>query len=83
MILRIPIEINAQIALSGRSTPPQIDYSVRNRSQGVASTFDLDIGPVVSHLFQVLFYYLNIGKIIINKLNVKKILKFCLRKFKN
>jgi hypothetical protein len=56
MILRIPIEINVQLALTGRSTPPQVDYSVRNRSLGEAATFDFDIGPVVSHLFQVCFF---------------------------
>uniref|UniRef100_A0A1I8B8M8 Integrin_alpha2 domain-containing protein n=1 Tax=Meloidogyne hapla TaxID=6305 RepID=A0A1I8B8M8_MELHA len=53
MVLRIPIEINAQLALTGRSTPPQVDYSVRNRTLGVDATFDFDIGPLVSHLFQV------------------------------
>uniref|UniRef100_A0A914LSE6 Integrin alpha-2 domain-containing protein n=2 Tax=Meloidogyne TaxID=189290 RepID=A0A914LSE6_MELIC len=53
MVLRIPIEVNAQLGLIGRSTPPQVDYSVRNRTPGVAATFDFDIGPTVSHLFQV------------------------------
>lgn len=40
-------------ALVGRSNPEQVDYSVRNRTPGVAATFDFEAGPLVSHLFQV------------------------------
>jgi hypothetical protein len=53
MLLRVPIEIKAQLNLIGRSSPEQVDYSVRNRTQGEAATFDFEVGPVVSHLFQV------------------------------
>lgn len=53
MVMRIPVEINAQLALIGRSDPEQVDYSVRNRTQGTGATFDFEIGPVVNHLFQV------------------------------
>ncbi|KAL3124105.1 hypothetical protein niasHT_004694 [Heterodera trifolii] len=53
LVVRIPVEINAQLALVGRSNPEQVDYSIRNRTAGVAATFDFEIGPVVSHLYQV------------------------------
>jgi hypothetical protein len=45
--------VNAQLTLIGRSNPEQVDYSIRNRTLGAAATFDFEIGPVVSHLFQV------------------------------
>lgn len=53
MILRIPVEIKAQLSLIGRSTPEQLDYSIRNRTPGAEAIFDSEIGPVVSHLYQV------------------------------
>lgn len=55
MVLHVPLEVNAQLSVSGRSHPEQVDYSIRNRTQGDAATFDFEIGPIVSHLFQVKF----------------------------
>uniref|UniRef100_A0A914VMF3 Integrin alpha-2 domain-containing protein n=1 Tax=Plectus sambesii TaxID=2011161 RepID=A0A914VMF3_9BILA len=51
--LSIPLEIKTQLSLTGRSTPEQVDYSVKNRSAGEASIFDSEIGPLVSHMYQV------------------------------
>lgn len=53
VVVRIPLEVKAQLSLIGRSNPEQVDYSIRNRTQGEYATFDFEIGPVVSHLFQV------------------------------
>lgn len=53
IVIRVPIEIKAQLYLAGRSNPEQVDYSIRNRTQGTAAVFDFEVGPVVSHLFQV------------------------------
>lgn len=53
IIIRVPIEIKAQLYLTGRSNPDQVDYSIRNRTQGRFAVFDFEVGPVVSHLFQV------------------------------
>uniref|UniRef100_A0AC34PUH9 Integrin alpha-2 domain-containing protein n=1 Tax=Panagrolaimus sp. JU765 TaxID=591449 RepID=A0AC34PUH9_9BILA len=50
----VPLEIKAQLALIGRSSPEQVNYDIRNRSQGNEATFDFEVGPVVSHLYQVL-----------------------------
>jgi hypothetical protein len=52
--LSVPLEIKAQLSLTGRSAPEQLDYSVRNRSAGESSSFDSEIGPLVSHMHQVL-----------------------------
>lgn len=54
LVVKIPVEVEALLSVVGRSSPEQIDYSVRNRSAGEAATFDFDIGPLVSHLFQVI-----------------------------
>ncbi|MCP9258717.1 Integrin alpha pat-2 [Dirofilaria immitis] len=53
LIVRVPIEIKAQLSLVGRSTPEQLDYSIRNRTPS-DPIFDSEIGPVVSHLYQVI-----------------------------
>lgn len=57
LIVRVPVEIKAQLSLIGRSTPEQLDYSIRIRTPGEDSIFDSDIGPVVSHLYQVITYF--------------------------
>ncbi|KAK0416580.1 hypothetical protein QR680_012572 [Steinernema hermaphroditum] len=62
MVVRVPLEIQAQLSLVGRSSPEQLDYNIRNRTSGVESTFDFQVGPVVSHLFQVI----NRGKSTVN-----------------
>uniref|UniRef100_A0A915C439 Integrin alpha-2 domain-containing protein n=1 Tax=Parascaris univalens TaxID=6257 RepID=A0A915C439_PARUN len=54
MTVRIPIEVKAQLSLVGRSTPEQLDYSIRNRTAAADAIFDSEIGPVVSHLYQVI-----------------------------
>ncbi|TKR77446.1 hypothetical protein L596_018418 [Steinernema carpocapsae] len=54
MVVRVPLEIQAQLSLVGRSNPDQLDYSIRNRTQGADAIFDFEVGPVVSHLFQVI-----------------------------
>lgn len=54
----IPVEAKAQLYLAGISNPEQIDYSIRNRTQGTSAVFDFEVGPLVSHLFQVLFFIL-------------------------
>uniref|UniRef100_A0A915PYQ2 Integrin alpha-2 domain-containing protein n=1 Tax=Setaria digitata TaxID=48799 RepID=A0A915PYQ2_9BILA len=53
LTLRVPVEIKAQLSLVGRSTPEQLDYSIRNRTPS-DPVFDSEIGPVVSHLYQVI-----------------------------
>ncbi|VDM95117.1 unnamed protein product [Thelazia callipaeda] len=53
LTLKVPVEIEAQLSLVGRSTPEQLDYSIRNRTPSDA-IFDSEIGPVVSHLYQVI-----------------------------
>lgn len=50
----VPLEIKAQLALIGRSSPEQVNYDIRNRTEGNEATFDFEVGPVVSHLYQVL-----------------------------
>lgn len=52
LTIRVPVEIKAQLSLVGRSTPEQLDYSIRNRTPS-DPIFDSEIGPVVSHLYQV------------------------------
>ncbi|VDP02768.1 unnamed protein product [Heligmosomoides polygyrus] len=48
----IPVDVRNQLSLNGRSNPEQIDFSTRNRTP--TDVFDdNEIGPVVSHLFQV------------------------------
>ncbi|VDO48601.1 unnamed protein product, partial [Brugia timori] len=53
LTVRVPVEIKAQLSLVGRSTPEQLDYSIRNRTPS-DPIFDSEIGPVVSHLYQVI-----------------------------
>jgi hypothetical protein len=53
IVLKIPIEVKAQLGLIGRSEPDQVDYSIRNRSLGEHATFDFEIGPLVTHIYQV------------------------------
>lgn len=50
--IHVPIEIKAQLYLTGRSNPDQVNYSIRNRTQ--SAEFDFEVGPIVSHLFQVI-----------------------------
>ncbi|KAJ1363342.1 Integrin alpha pat-2 [Parelaphostrongylus tenuis] len=48
----IPVDFRNQLTLNGRSNPEQIDFSTRNRTP--EDVFDdNEIGPVVSHLYQV------------------------------
>ncbi|KAK6040650.1 integrin alpha cytoplasmic region [Cooperia oncophora] len=48
----IPVDVRNQLSLNGRSNPEQIDFSTRNRTP--EDVFDdNEIGPVVSHLYQV------------------------------
>lgn len=54
--IRVPIEIKPQMYLTGRSNPDQINYSIRNRTQGKSSVFDFEVGPIVSHLYQVNYF---------------------------
>ncbi|VDK54636.1 unnamed protein product [Anisakis simplex] len=54
LTLHIPLEMKAQLSLVGRSTPEQLDYSIRNTLPISKALFDSDIGPVVSHLYQVI-----------------------------
>lgn len=53
IVLKVPVEVKAQLDIIGRSNPEQVDFSIRNRSKGEHATFDFEVGPVVSHLFQV------------------------------
>ncbi|CAD5219487.1 unnamed protein product [Bursaphelenchus xylophilus] len=62
LTVKIPIEVKAQLSLIGRSNPEQVDYSIRNRTLAESATFDFEVGPVVSHLFQVI----NRGPSVIN-----------------
>ncbi|TKR77440.1 hypothetical protein L596_018414 [Steinernema carpocapsae] len=50
----IPIEVKVQVVLVGRSNPEQLDYSIRNRTVGFGATFDYEVGPLVTHLYQVI-----------------------------
>uniref|UniRef100_A0A0N4Z9E8 Integrin_alpha2 domain-containing protein n=1 Tax=Parastrongyloides trichosuri TaxID=131310 RepID=A0A0N4Z9E8_PARTI len=63
LIIKVPVEIKAQLDIIGRSNPEQIDYSIRNRTKGENAQFDNEVGPIVSHLFQVI----NRGPSIIDK----------------
>uniref|UniRef100_A0A1I7WZ37 Integrin_alpha2 domain-containing protein n=1 Tax=Heterorhabditis bacteriophora TaxID=37862 RepID=A0A1I7WZ37_HETBA len=48
----IPVDFKNQLTLNGRSNPEQVDFSTRNKTR--AEIFDdNEIGPVVSHLYQV------------------------------
>lgn len=49
----MPLEVKTQLTITGRSAPEQVDYSVRNRSAGVDAVFDNEIGPLISHMYQV------------------------------
>lgn len=51
--LNVPLEIKAQLTLVGRSNPEQVDYTIQNRTKGEDADWDFEIGPVVSHLYQV------------------------------
>uniref|UniRef100_A0A1I7ZSV5 Integrin_alpha2 domain-containing protein n=2 Tax=Steinernema glaseri TaxID=37863 RepID=A0A1I7ZSV5_9BILA len=53
-VLTVPVEVNAQVVLVGRSNPEQLDYSIRNRTSGISATFDFEVGPLVTHLYQVI-----------------------------
>ncbi len=55
--LVVPLEIKTQLTLTGKSIPEQVDYSVRNRTLGKDAAFDSDVGPIVSHLYQVSVEY--------------------------
>ncbi|KAK0416576.1 hypothetical protein QR680_012569 [Steinernema hermaphroditum] len=54
VVLSIPIDVKAHVVLMGRSNPEQLDYSIRNRTFGVDATFDFEVGPLVTHLYQVI-----------------------------
>ncbi|VDL81598.1 unnamed protein product [Nippostrongylus brasiliensis] len=48
----IPVDVRNQLSLNGRSNPEQVDFSTRNKTP--TDVFDdNEIGPVVSHLYQV------------------------------
>ncbi|ETN74396.1 integrin alpha [Necator americanus] len=48
----IPVDFRNQLTLNGRSNPEQVDFSTRNKT--AEELFDdNEIGPVVSHLYQV------------------------------
>lgn len=51
----IPVMIRRELALIGRSIPEHIDYSRRNVSAlpRESPVFDTDVGPSVTHLYQV------------------------------
>uniref|UniRef100_A0A0N5BHX5 Integrin_alpha2 domain-containing protein n=1 Tax=Strongyloides papillosus TaxID=174720 RepID=A0A0N5BHX5_STREA len=66
LIIKVPVEIKAQLDIVGRSNPEQVDYSIRNRTKGVRALFDNEVGPLVGHLFQVI----NRGPSIIDKSTV-------------
>lgn len=53
IVLKIPVEVKAQLGVIGRSNPEQVDFSIRNRTGGEHATFDFEIGPQVGHLYQV------------------------------
>lgn len=53
IVLKVPVEVKAQLGVVGRSNPEQVDFSIRNRTEGEHATFDFEAGPVVSHLYQV------------------------------
>uniref|UniRef100_A0AC35TM88 Integrin_alpha2 domain-containing protein n=1 Tax=Rhabditophanes sp. KR3021 TaxID=114890 RepID=A0AC35TM88_9BILA len=63
LIIKVPVEIKAMLDIVGRSHPEQVDFSIRNKTLGVDATFDHEVGPLVSHLFQVI----NRGPSIIDK----------------
>ncbi|CAI4229164.1 unnamed protein product [Auanema sp. JU1783] len=48
----IPVDFKNQLNLNGRSNPEQLDFSTKNKT-GPELFYDKEIGPVVSHLFQV------------------------------
>uniref|UniRef100_A0A914YIK9 Integrin alpha-2 domain-containing protein n=1 Tax=Panagrolaimus superbus TaxID=310955 RepID=A0A914YIK9_9BILA len=52
--VNIPLEIKAQLSLTARSNPDQVDYSVKNRTDLDKAVFDFEVGPLVSHLYQVI-----------------------------
>uniref|UniRef100_A0A914C2S2 Integrin alpha-2 domain-containing protein n=1 Tax=Acrobeloides nanus TaxID=290746 RepID=A0A914C2S2_9BILA len=54
IVISVPMEIKAQLTLVGRSTPEQVDYTIQNRSKGEEANWDFEIGPVVSHLYQII-----------------------------
>ncbi|VDN30970.1 unnamed protein product, partial [Cylicostephanus goldi] len=48
----VPVDFRNQLTLNGRSNPEQVDFSTRNKTP--TDVFDdSEIGPVVSHLYQV------------------------------
>ena len=51
--VRVDVEVKALLGLSGRSKPEQLDFVIGNRTAGVNAVFDFDVGPIVSHLYQV------------------------------
>lgn len=53
IVVKVGVEVKAQLGLSGRSNPEQLDFSIRNRTRGESAVFDFEAGPVVSHLYQV------------------------------
>ncbi|CAB3403036.1 unnamed protein product [Caenorhabditis bovis] len=49
---KIPVDFKNQLNLNGRSNPEQVDFSTSNKTNGEMFD-DNEIGPVVSHLYQV------------------------------
>lgn len=48
----IPVDFKNQLSLNGRSNPEQVDFSMTNKTR-VDAFDDNEIGPVVSHLYQI------------------------------
>ena len=51
---KVPVDFKNQLNLNGRSNPPEITFSIHNKSR--TEIFDdKELGPWTSHLFQVIF----------------------------
>ena len=55
----VPVDFKNQLNLNGRSNPEQLDFSTKNKTNEEVF-YDNEIGPVVSHLYEVLSIVLEI-----------------------
>ncbi|PAV85584.1 hypothetical protein WR25_24965 isoform E [Diploscapter pachys] len=54
----VPVDFKNQLNLNGRSNPEQLDFSTKNKTNEEVF-YDNEIGPVVSHLYEVLNIFRN------------------------
>jgi hypothetical protein len=52
-LLIIPVEVSVQLKVHGASKPDIVNYKRADRREMMTATFDDDIGPLVTHVYEV------------------------------